>query len=229
METLDDGIGMDPLKAKFKWMFISKLAFVLLNIIYILFLVRMAGYAKGIDQGNVEAAYAFQASFGIFMLLSFLVLGTWILAIVMTCLWVYRAGNNLHTLEMPGLDYTPGWYVGWFFIPLAWWVMPFFTLREIGKASASLRDKQNWKNAPVPSMLIVWYVLFLANFGYSVLNYITREEPEQLGDPIMAFAKQIPDLIIPSIIGLGVYIAVNLPSLLFALKVTRQQHEYMEN
>src|SRR5262249_29946861 len=39
--------------------------------------------------------------------------------------WVYRANRNARALGAEGLAYSPGWSVGWFFVPLANLVMPY--------------------------------------------------------------------------------------------------------
>jgi hypothetical protein len=41
----------------------------------------------------------------------------WIAAGIVFLIWVYRAHNNLSSLKVRGLEYTPGWAVGLWFIP----------------------------------------------------------------------------------------------------------------
>ena len=52
-------------------------------------------------------------------------------------LWQHRAQANLTALGVQGLRFTPGWAVGWWFIPFANLAMPFLAMRELTRASAS--------------------------------------------------------------------------------------------
>lgn len=46
-------------------------------------------------------------------------------------LWIYRVSENLHALSREPLTFTPGWAVGWFFIPFANLYKPYRVMREI--------------------------------------------------------------------------------------------------
>ena len=59
----------------------------------------------------------------------------WIGTVITFCLWTHRAARNLPALGARGLKYTPGWSVGWFFIPLAHLIMPYFVASEIWRES----------------------------------------------------------------------------------------------
>jgi hypothetical protein len=49
--------------------------------------------------------------------------------------WIWRANKNLHALSPVPLEYTPGWAVGWYFVPFASLWKPFQVMREIWKVS----------------------------------------------------------------------------------------------
>ena len=34
-------------------------------------------------------------------------------------MWIYRAHANLRLVDVDGLIFTPGWSVGWYFVPVA--------------------------------------------------------------------------------------------------------------
>ncbi len=61
-------------------------------------------------------------------LLAGLGLGLGIAAGVLFLIWVYRANRNAHCLGAEGMEYSPGWSVGWFFVPVACLVMPYNVL-----------------------------------------------------------------------------------------------------
>ncbi len=87
-----------------------------------------------------------------------------IVAVVFVCMWFYRAGQNVHFAGVKYLSYTPGWYVGWFFIPLVQVVMPFITTIELWRATSSIDERDDtaaWKTAKVSPLVILWYVSFI--------------------------------------------------------------------
>lgn len=52
-------------------------------------------------------------------------------------LWQHRAQANLWALGVPGLRFSPGRAVGWWFVPLANLVMPYLAVRELWRASTA--------------------------------------------------------------------------------------------
>jgi len=68
------------------------------------------------------------------------ILANWLLLIatyVVFGMWIYRAAANVVAAMVPGFDYTPGWAVGWYFVPLANLFKPFGAMRQIWNASHS--------------------------------------------------------------------------------------------
>jgi hypothetical protein len=72
---------------------------------------------------------------------------------------IYRADANLHARNVAGLEFTPGWCVGWFFIPIAMLWKPYQAVKEIWTASA---DPFQF-SLDRPWQIPVWWVLFLAS------------------------------------------------------------------
>ena len=50
-------------------------------------------------------------------------------------MWIYRAHSNLPALGAINLEYSPGWAVGCFFIPVANLIWPYFAMSEIWRGS----------------------------------------------------------------------------------------------
>ena len=72
--------------------------------------------------------------------------------------WLYRAEVNARALGAQDMMVSPGWAVGWFFIPLVHLVMPFVAVRELWKASATPRD---WQLGPVSPVVVLWWACWL--------------------------------------------------------------------
>jgi hypothetical protein len=104
-----------------------------------------------------------------------------ILTLLVTFLmWVYRTCKNAHALGAANLKYTPGWAVGWFFIPFANIVMPYMVMQEIYKAS---RHPIQWRKVPGSKMILAWWILGLGSnvMSRSSVNLeITNASLEQL-------------------------------------------------
>jgi hypothetical protein len=49
--------------------------------------------------------------------------------------WIYRSNNNLRALSGESMTFTPGWSVGWYFIPIANLWKPYQVMNEIWKVS----------------------------------------------------------------------------------------------
>lgn len=69
---------------------------------------------------------------------------------ILSLRWVYHSNKNLRALSGESLEYTPGWAVGWFFIPIANLFKPYRVMKEIwdvshkNEASDHTRLKQWW-------------------------------------------------------------------------------------
>ncbi len=72
--------------------------------------------------------------------------------------WLYRAEVNARALGAQDMMVSPGWAVGWFFIPLVHLVMPFVAVRELWKASATPRDWQLGHASPV---IALWWACWI--------------------------------------------------------------------
>ncbi len=69
-------------------------------------------------------------------------------------LWLYRMNYNLRKQTTMKMEFTPGWMVGWYFIPFANLFIPFRSMRELWQVS-----HKKWKADP--SILRWWWGLWL--------------------------------------------------------------------
>lgn len=100
--------------------------------------------------------------------------GTLIAAIVMVCCWMYRACANTHALGALGLDITPGWAVGWWFIPIACLFKPFSAMKEIYLGSDPNAGPDDWQSHGTPALIGWWWAAWLvANFTGNIETQFT--------------------------------------------------------
>jgi hypothetical protein len=84
--------------------------------------------------------------------------------LVVFLMWIYRADKNLRSLRAAGLSFTPGWAVGWFFVPFMNLFRPYQVVSEIWKASdpkVDTTDDTSWKAVATAPIVGCWWVLFL--------------------------------------------------------------------
>ena len=132
----------------------------------------------------------------------------WLLSVILLVLfpvrgffclrWMWRANKNAHALSS-GLETSPGWAWGAFFIPFWNLVKPFETMSEIWRSAES---PTGWRGLATPPAVWLWWGLWI---GCGVLATINRIAG-QLGKP--GVGPQ-PD-IIPPFVTVGVAIALNL-------------------
>ena len=82
-----------------------------------------------------------------------------LICIVLVCMWIHRAHSNLHQAGIEGLEFTPGWAVGWYFIPFANLVKPYGAMRELWHAS---HGQTGDLAAPAPSLINYWWAAWIA-------------------------------------------------------------------
>ena len=68
--------------------------------------------------------------------------------------WIYRTNMNLGKLSGQPMHFTPGWSVGWYFIPIAWWFKPYQAMKEIW-------DRSHKNQSATGSILGLWWVFWL--------------------------------------------------------------------
>jgi hypothetical protein len=88
----------------------------------------------------------------------------YISCIVFFLLWLYRCYKNLPALKAGRTEYTPGWAVGWWFIPIANLFKPFGAVRDLWNESDPNFDSElNFMSLSVgsPTLLHWWWAFWL--------------------------------------------------------------------
>lgn len=88
-------------------------------------------------------------------------------AFVLVGLWIYRANANAHALG-GDLSVSPGWAVGWFFVPIACLFKPYLAMKETWLAS---HFGGNWGDGEATDLLSWWWGLWILSgvLGYGVV------------------------------------------------------------
>ena len=76
--------------------------------------------------------------------------------------WTYLTKRNAAALGAQGLEFSPRWSVGSYFVPIVTLWKPFQALSETFRASHPV-FRDNWLSAPTPRLLPVWWTLWIIN------------------------------------------------------------------
>lgn len=89
------------------------------------------------------------------------------------------------------MEFTPGWAVGWFFVPIANLFKPYQVVAEIYRASDPSADPDYWSLAEVPRYLLLWWLSHVAfNFVNNLNSGLFRGRVEvQIGGGSLAVAS----------------------------------------
>ena len=114
---------------------------------------------------------------GLTVLLKF---AAYVATAVLFCVWVHRAYKNLKALGNPDklLNYSPGWAVGSFFIPLASLVLPYIIVKEIwDRSDPNVRTQDDLQFQPTGGspLLLGWWIVWivsnvLTNMAYGMMD-----------------------------------------------------------
>ena len=73
-------------------------------------------------------------------------------------MWIHRSNNNARALSQDRMTYTPGWAVGWFFVPIAFLWKPYQVVKEIWQVSS---NELNHSDSKGYSIVGIWWALWL--------------------------------------------------------------------
>ena len=108
-----------------------------------------------------------------------------IITAILFLMWIHRAHRNLPSFRIEGLQYSPRWAVGGFFVPFLNLVRPFQVTKEIWKASdptTDIADSVAWQSAPTSPIIISWWLLFLISGILGQIMLRLSLQAETLGE-----------------------------------------------
>jgi hypothetical protein len=119
-----------------------------------------------------------------------------ILTIVFFLMWMHRSYKNLTPLGAHDLDITPGWAIGFWFIPIMNLFKPFQAVREIWNQSDPDADPQlNFLTSSVgtPAIIGGWWALWIASNVFSnlsvLLDWEGKKENAEIASVIFGIAS----------------------------------------
>lgn len=120
--------------------------------------------------------------------ISLVKIALFIVTAVTFLIWTHRATANAHRLGAPGLGFTPGWAVGWYFVPIACLGMPMAALRETWKASINPRD---WEIVRLSPILDWWWAFWLLSCIADTLGWRIGSIDEEAMQPVPSYVAEM--------------------------------------
>jgi hypothetical protein len=106
---------------------------------------------------QVQALETVLAAVGVVRLLLYLATA------VTVVVWIHGAYKNLGAFRLRGLQFSPGWAVGYFFIPIVNLWRPMQVVQEIWRASdpETPHDPDAWRSAPTAALVGWWWAFWI--------------------------------------------------------------------
>lgn len=156
-----------------------------------------------LSPGEAEANDARHGAIGRLQIVALVVTG------VVWLFWLYRAYSNLGLSGTKQARFTPGWAVGYWFIPVVNLVRPYQIVVDLWQRSEQANARDSALGLPRPALVSWWWgVYLLSGFAGRVFAALVRQ------------AKSVDELINATDVGMMVD-AIGIVSALLAVMVVR--------
>ncbi|TIT19978.1 MAG: DUF4328 domain-containing protein [Mesorhizobium sp.] len=121
----------------------------------------------------------------------------WLAQAVIILAWIRLANKNVRLLGARDMEFTPGWAIGWYFIPIANLWKPYQAMSEIWRASSGSPD---WKSRETSGSLPGWWFAWLAANVLGRLSFKltmkAQEIPELKNAAIATIAADVASVVL---------------------------------
>jgi hypothetical protein len=119
---------------------------------------------------------------------------------VVKMFWIYRTSKNTHEITSKTMEFSPGWAVGWHFVPFAALWQPYLVYSELYRAN---RDPENWKTQKAPLIILIWWIFtIVSGIGGMVFSLANKNGSEI---PLVVSAVLLLSLAAHQTMGLYIY------------------------
>jgi hypothetical protein len=157
----------------------------------------LSGIKNATFASDAEMIAAAEASDTRQMIIGFSQLAVIIAGLIAFFMWVYRSNRNARSFGPHTMRFTPGWSVGWFFIPIANLWKPYQAVKEIWEVSRNPASPEDSEPQP---LLGWWWFFWIVALVVSNISFRLTLRAESIDELILAnFITNISDAIdIPS-------------------------------
>ncbi len=148
--------------------------------------------------------------------MSTLLIVLFIPTVALFLMWIHRASRNLKSLGAHGQRFSPGWAVGWWFVPIMFFFRPYQVMAEIWRGSHAA-EFLAWRDGTVSTLLPWWWALWVAG---NIIGFAVAFSNSLGTDAMLSSAALRWELLShPLTIGAGVL------AILVVRRITRRQDE----
>ncbi len=122
----------------------------------------------------------------------------YLISAVLILRWIYFANYNVHQLGAKNMNFTPGWAIAWYFIPIANLWKPYQAMKEIWQTSV---HPQSWQTQSSTSLISWWWFLWIINhslIGNVAVNFMM--DSAELNDSQAIIILEILNIILSLIL-----------------------------
>ena len=123
------------------------------------------------NDGRQQLAFLFRAA-------------TYIVSGIVFLVWFHKVYRNLPALGAASTEYSPGWAVGWWFIPVAGLIVPCQISKEIWKgshpANLGVLSKARLAGSPLVSVWWTFWLIMILIAAYSAFSRPDPKSPDQI-------------------------------------------------
>jgi len=98
---------------------------------------------------------------------------------IFSAIWIYRASWNARQLKPDASRITPGWAVGWFFVPLLSLWMPYQAMAQTWNSS---HNPSGDIKASMPGFVLLWWLFWVATSIAGNLSFRLTSQAETIAD-----------------------------------------------
>lgn len=158
---MTDGFRYRAPRRRSAWLVGMMTASLVLSLGYVAESLTIGLFYPGYYDVNAPFAPGEQAVNGFSLVRALLELLLSIPLIVVFCCWIFRANKNARALGAERMRATPGWSVGWWFIPIANLWLPYVATKQIYQASDPDAGPADWVSSAVPWFLPWWWAAWI--------------------------------------------------------------------
>ena len=92
-----------------------------------------------------------------------------LIAVIMFLMWTYRVVYNAQVIAKRKMEISPGWAVGWYFIPIANFWMPLQAMRQAWRASGGSHTSLVWLG-------FWWWIYILTSLANVIAMVVVETE-----------------------------------------------------
>jgi len=170
---------------------------VVLNIVNILALLAQGRLLSTVAGGGTISDEQAELNDNRIEMLNYIRIALLILSVIVWLAWTWRAYRNLQLVGSQQTDTSPGWAVGYWFIPFINLYKPFQITKELWSRSAQGNHSGLDRDKPDASLVGFWWIVWIIN------SFFNRYASRQSGDAktIASLLSSNKELIIANVVG----------------------------